>query len=457
MKFPFRVSFATMTLRFELKGSKTTLENGNGDGIRLGKLLLTRGGKDGDSALSSTTTIDTPNFFKYTRHGLQPHLVREVETELGPMPAATRIQMEDFLGVEPNSLPNADGKLLHQFVALNRTDILLLDTLDPTATQRTAKSSNSCMCIDTEGGVRRLSPEEFAQFANAMNPDIVVPPADYVEEPLPSLTQGKRISKSVSRSSKWLQECLSKLSALGNNMAVFAPLMGSHSPELRKISAKTVAEQSNVAGYVFNDACLNIPFEQKLEHLSQSLAYLDDSKPRYMVGASPPDAVVRSVLKGIDLFDSSYPYAVTEQGFASIYYFGPGDALVAAPVPMPTHLDLWQDPMFNDFAPLVKDCQCYTCRNHHRSYIHHLLKTKEMLATVLLQLHNMHCYQQLFASIRQSIATDTFAKDAEQFLERYGCKSSAAMSAKRPFGELETLSIQESSPTTKVQRKRHIE
>ncbi|KAJ1876318.1 hypothetical protein LPJ57_004551 [Coemansia sp. RSA 486] len=441
-----------MTLHFEFTAAKAAAS-----GLpRIGEIVIDRG--DERQPGPSTVSLQTPNFLKYTRHGLQPHLVREVAAELESMPKATRIQLEDFLGDEIPDYSGIGEQGMHGFVALDRSDMLVLDTLDPTVVSRSAKSSNSFMGIDSEGGTRRLTPEAFAKLADQLKPDIVVPLADYVEEPLPSLTQGKRISKSISRSAKWLEEYLVKRQ---HQSAVFAPVMGSHSPELREISAKKTEALDGISGYAFNDTSLALPFEHKLRLVQQSLSELNASKPRYMAGASAPDDAVRAILAGIDLVDSSYPYAVTEQGFASTYNFG----ACASSDGSATHLDLWQESMFNDFGPLVDGCECFTCRNHARSYIHHLLMTKEMLSTVLLQVHNMHYYQRFFDAIRASLASDTFAQDAKRFLEHYCCEpfdrpagaDAASCTKKNVFGELETLATQECSPTTKIQRKRHAE
>ncbi|KAJ2746193.1 hypothetical protein GGI20_001548 [Coemansia sp. BCRC 34301] len=384
-----------------------------------------------------------------------PHLVPEVATELEALPTATRVQLEDFL---ESDVPDCSrfGEGLHKFIALDTAEILVLDTQDPTVTARTAKSTNTYMAIGSEGGTRRLTPGLFAQLANSLKPDIVIPPADIVEEPLPSLTQGKRISKSVTRSAKWLDECIA---ALTYSPVIFAPVVGSHSLELRTVSAKALATRHDVAGYAFNDICLALPLEHKLRLVRHSLEFLDASKPRYMLGASAPDAVLLAVLSGIDLFDSSYPYAVTEQGLASTYVLYQGESAGM----LPHCLDLWQESMFADFGPLVKGCTCFTCRSHHRSYIHHLLKTKEMLATVLLQIHNTHWYQRFFFEIRHSLERGSLAADTAFFLQRYGCEarspsvSEQGMLTGRPFNELDTLGAQTCSPTTKIQRKRHAE
>ncbi|KAJ2867176.1 hypothetical protein FB639_004963 [Coemansia asiatica] len=456
-----------MSLHFEFTATKAAMPNAASSSSsssiassapRIGKILVSRETEDQQGPLA--VSLQTPNFLKYTRHGLQPHLVREMAAELGSMPKATRIQLEDFLADDTPDFSRVGEQGMHGFVALDRSEMLVLDTLDPTVVSRSAKSSNSFMGIDSEGGTRRLTAENFARVTDQLKPDIVVPLADYVEEPLPSLTQGKRISKSISRSAKWLEEYLAKRQ---HQPAVFAPVMGSHSLELREISARKIEAMDGISGYAFNDISLALPFEHKLRLVQHSLSELSVSKPRYMAGASAPDDAVRAILAGIDLVDSSYPYAVTEQGLASTYDF----SACSSEDSSAAHLDLWQKSMFENFRPLVDGCQCFTCRNHTRSYIHHLLMTKEMLSTVLLQIHNMHYYQRFFEAIRASLARGTLAQDAKRFLEHYCCdpfdrpaagaEVATASCTKNVFGELETLAIQECSPTTKIQRKRHVE
>ncbi|KAJ2000667.1 hypothetical protein GGI02_004276 [Coemansia sp. RSA 2322] len=448
-----------MALHFELTGVKAS-----GAAVpRTGRLVLDRASGKAGGAEQGPIVLETPGFFKYTRHGLQPHLVPDVAAEVDTLPAATRVQLEDFLETDsPDCGRYSEG--LHKFLALDSSEILILDTLDPTIYARTAKPTNAYMAIDSDGGTRRLAAAAFAQLANSLKPDIVIPPFDVIEDPLPSLTQGKRISKSVARTAKWLDDCIA---ALTYPVAIFAPVAGSHSLELRTKAAESLVARQDIAGYAFNDVGLAVTQDYKLRLATHSLEKLDASKPRYMLGASAPDAVLRAVLGGIDLFDSSYPYAVTEQGFASTYVLGdsfsctqPASETSVASATDAAHLDLWQESMFADFGPLVEGCACFTCRGHHRSYIHHLLKTKEMLATVLLQIHNLHWYQRFFNDIRASLAQGLLPADTEHFLKKYGCETPQTLGGCRPvqaFGELDALASQTLSPTTKIQRKRHAE
>ncbi|KAJ2830498.1 hypothetical protein IWW50_000256 [Coemansia erecta] len=406
-----------MRVRFEVASLGTTA------GPRRGTLVVERGEQ-------GSTQMETPSFLKYTRHGLQPHLVPEVAAQLDGLPAATRVQLEDFLDERDSEKRQFAG--LREFAGIGGADIVVLDVLDPTVPKRAGKSGEKFMGVDSEGGLRRLTAAAFVRAANALGPDVAVAPADYVHEAQPSLTHGKRIAKSVARSTRWLDEALAGVT----QAAVFAPVMGSLSPELRDASARALAARGGVAGYVLNDVALAA--DDRLWAAQRSLALLDASKPRLMAGASAPDMALRAVLSGVDLVDSSYAYAVTEQGLASAYTLR-GDGAHA-------HVDLWQDSMAADFGQLVAGCACTACRLHHRAYVHHLLRAREMLATVLLQAHNLHCFQRFFADVRDSLARGSLPADAAQFFARYGSGA---------FAELDRLAAQDSSPTTKIQRNRH--
>ncbi|ORX71402.1 tRNA-guanine transglycosylase [Linderina pennispora] len=373
-----------MSLRFELS---MAAEAASRHGPRTGTLHLERSPTD-------TISIATPGFLKYTRRGLQPHMVREVEREVTALSAASRVQLEDFLERDfPAVGKYSEG--LHRFVHMDRSELLLLDALDPTVTRRTAKATNKFLGVDSEGGTKRVTPEMFVKLVNQLKPDVYVALADYVEEPEPSATKGKRIAKSVER---------------------IGPVAG----RLRE-----------------GDHGLGPPFGEKLALVRHSLATLEPAKPRYMVGVSSPDQVLQAIRLGIDVFDSSYPYAVTEQGFASTAArtstCGSSRCLTIS-------------------ARWWTGCTCFACRSHHRAYVHHLLMTKEMLATVLLQIHNMHCYNRFFEAVRQSLASGDFEQCAEKFLDHYGCMAGEAAGAKgvkRAFDELELLASQANSPTTK--------
>lgn len=109
---------------------------------------------------------------------------------------------------------------------------------------------------------------------------------------------------------------------------------------------------------------------------------------RILHGVSSPDEVVAAVEAGVDVFDSSFAFDMTETGCALCFPFESAvvpDA-AASDRPPAVSICLWDFEHREDFRPLLEGCACYTCTNHSRAYIHHLLNVHEMLASVLLMM-----------------------------------------------------------------------
>merc|ERR1712018_46974 len=119
-----------------------------------------------------------------------------------------------------------------------------------------------------------------------------------------------------------------------------------------------------------------------------------------------PQTILALVQEGVDFFESSYVYHVTDLGHALTF----ANTLQQQPSSC-IYIDLNDQQLYkNDFGPILEGCSCYTCRKHTRGYINHLLATKELLARVLLVMHNLHHYGVLFQTIRQAIAQDKLSE-----------------------------------------------
>jgi queuine tRNA-ribosyltransferase accessory subunit len=163
--------------------------------------------------------------------------------------------------------------------------------------------------------------------------------------------------------------------------------------------------------------------EQSLQDMNAAIAAsvsaLPQHLPRSVQGTSTPLEVLAATSNGIDLIHSSWPYELTLAGkaftanltmsssssssTASSMDNTDSAAAAAAAVVEGMMLDL-HDPVYRaDKLPLLEGCSCITCKQHMRAYIHHLLCAKEMVGSVLLQIHNMHHFLQFFVQIRASI------------------------------------------------------
>ncbi|KAK5823605.1 tRNA-guanine(15) transglycosylase-like protein [Linnemannia elongata] len=216
-------------------------------------------------------------------------------------------------------------------------------------------------------------------------------------------------------------------------VSVFAHVLGSHVEQERIRSAQETARREAVDGFIVDTNPLRGSSKETILNLLKvSLDHLPVGKPRMVYGLQTPEDVLKSIALGADLFDTSYPSHLTEDGKASLYSFGSINNAInttdksnnssTAEATTNRWINLWDDEHANKFIPLLEGCECYACMGgrHTRAYINHLLKAHEMLAAVLLMSHNMHQYSKFFTDVRQSIQDGTFEQHSASFIQNFG-------------------------------------
>ncbi|KAF9107386.1 Queuine tRNA-ribosyltransferase subunit qtrtd1 [Mortierella sp. AM989] len=209
-------------------------------------------------------------------------------------------------------------------------------------------------------------------------------------------------------------------------VALFAHVQGGQFTEERIRSAEETSKREDVDGFIVNLGFYSDSEGEKGERLTRlktSVDHLLTEKPRMVYGIQTPEDVLKAVALGVDLFDTSYPYILTEEGKASMYYFGPISTTTT-----PTSntndrwINLWDDEHGDKFVPILEGCECYSCKGgrHTRAYINHLLKAHEMLATVLLMSHNLYQYSKFFAAIREAVKAGTLDQYTKAFEQQFG-------------------------------------
>jgi len=156
--------------------------------------------------------------------------------------------------------------------------------------------------------------------------------------------------------------------------------------------------------------------KEPLGVLRDTISCLPEDKVRVMLGALHPVAILTLSEEGVDLFDTSYTYQVTERGGALSFPLSLQSPKAKADVMF--EIDLKDSKYADQFIPLLEGCTCHTCFNFTRGYIHHLLNTKELLAGVLLSIHNIHHYLRFFEQLRRCLDEDSSAA-YRQLLEEY--------------------------------------
>lgn len=153
--------------------------------------------------------------------------------------------------------------------------------------------------------------------------------------------------------------------------------------------------------------------------------------------SSRPDQVVQAVELGFDIFNGAYPFLLTEKFEALLFDFklktssinekdessdedhGEKKAKYIKLEPKLMTINLLDKKHAEDFGPIKKSCDCYTCKNFTRAYICHLLNTKEISGYTLLMMHNMTIYYSFFDELRTSIENDYFIKFKKFILDQY--------------------------------------
>ncbi len=174
----------------------------------------------------------------------------------------------------------------------------------------------------------------------------------------------------------------------------------------------TSGEAQEIDGLAFYDVA-------PLEDLPKDLAVL----PRLgLTEPSTPHEILQHVVLGIDILAVPFVTAATDAGIALDFSFSASNPHLSNGKRMGLQalgVDMWSSDHTTDLSPLTTDCKCYACASHHRAYVQHLLNAKEMLAWVLLQIHNHHVLDLFFSGIRQSIRNDTFEEGIRRFTETY--------------------------------------
>jgi queuine tRNA-ribosyltransferase len=266
----------------------------------------------------------------------------------------------------------------------------------------------------TSVGFRQLEAGEYVEAVRKLRPDIVVGLADLAQGQIPGI---KRRVKMADRTHAFTSHATEQLYGQAvpeesrSKSAYFAPVLPLENTQQSLYLTDLEHElRPHISGLALHESASLSILPEKLGNLPRLLF----SDP-----ATPHD-ILRQVSLGADVFTVPFLGATSDAGIALDFTFpAPSTAETTASEPRPLAFDLWSSSFKVDTAPLSASCECYTCENHHRAYIHHLLSAKEMLAWTLLQIHNHHTMDKFFSAIRASIERGTFDTDADVFHRDY--------------------------------------
>ncbi|WP_170309530.1 tRNA guanosine(34) transglycosylase Tgt [Litorilituus lipolyticus] len=255
----------------------------------------------------------------------------------------------------------------------------------------------------TEEGVRfsspvngekiMLTPERSMEVQRSLNSDIVM----IFDECTPYPATHKEAKDSMELSLRWAQR---SKDAHGDSLnALFGIIQGGMYEDLREVSVKGL-KAIEFDGYAIGGLSVGEPKEDMIRILDHTAPLIPENKPRYLMGVGKPEDLVEGVRRGIDMFDCVMPTRNARNGHLFV-----NNGVIK--IRNASHK--------TDTGPLDPTCDCYTCKNYSRAYLHHLDKCKEILGSQLNTLHNLHFYQRVMQGLRDAIEQGKLDDFVEEF------------------------------------------
>ncbi|MEO5578583.1 MAG: tRNA guanosine(34) transglycosylase Tgt [Sphingomicrobium sp.] len=253
-----------------------------------------------------------------------------------------------------------------------------------------------------DGSAHMLTPERSMEVQRLLGADIVMA----FDECTPFPATLEQAASSMERSMRWAKRSRDGFDVGGDHAArsaLFGIQQGSMFEELRQRSSEALIE-IGFDGYAIGGLAVGEGHEAMCGVLDIAVETLPADRPRYLMGVGKPDDIIEAVRRGIDMFDCVLP---TRSGRTGQAFTADGP------------INIRNARFAEDVAPIEADCPCPTCADYSRAYVHHLVRSGEILGSMLMTEHNLWFYQRLMEGLREAIGEGRFAGHAAAFLDRY--------------------------------------
>ena len=243
-----------------------------------------------------------------------------------------------------------------------------------------------------------LSPEKSIQIQKSINSDILM-----VLDECPKLTNDKdKLLSAIEISTNWAKRCKVEF---GNNKkkGLFGIVQGGLDKKLRLNSLEKLVE-IGFDGYAMGGLAVGEKQAEMFNILDDTVNYMPKNKPRYLMGVGTPSDILGAVKSGIDMFDCVMP---TRSGRTGLAFTWEGK------------VNLRNAKYQNDKSPLNKNTSLRSINMYSKSYLNHLIKTNEILASMLISLHNINFYQEFMLEIRNSIKNGNFNIFYNKYINKF--------------------------------------
>jgi len=260
------------------------------------------------------------------------------------------------------------------------------------------RSKNGIQFNDPFSGQKfLLTPEKIMKIEEDIGADCVM-----MLDDVASYGSSKaEYERSVENTHKWGSD--SRKYHTKKDQFLYGIVQGGFYPDLRKKSAEYI-NSLNFDGLAIGGVAIGETREEMYVAIKSSIPYLDVKKPKHLLGVGSPDDIVECVALGLDTFDSVFPTQTARHG--TMFTFE-------------GRIDILSAKYKFDKNPIEKGCKCYTCKNHSRAYIRHLLKLGEAEGKRYATIHNTYFMNELMRRIRKSIRNGTFKHFRKSIVNAY--------------------------------------
>jgi queuine tRNA-ribosyltransferase len=253
-----------------------------------------------------------------------------------------------------------------------------------------------------------LSPERSIEVQRLLGSDIVM----QFDQLVPTTSTGEAQRDAMERSIRWAKrsrEAFDRGGEHAERAAIFGIQQGALDKGLRGMSAEALID-IGFDGYAVGGLAVGEGQEAMLGCLDFAVGMLPVERPRYLMGVGKPDDIVEAVRRGIDMFDCVLP---TRSGRTGQAFTADGP------------INMRNARFAEDTDPIEPGCPCPACKRFERAYVHHLVRSGEILGAMLMTEHNLSFYQRLMQGLRDAIGGHRLEVFAREFLGRYRAPAKA--------------------------------
>ena len=253
-----------------------------------------------------------------------------------------------------------------------------------------------------DGSKHFFTPENVVKMQYRIGSDIIM----VLDECIPFNKDYNYTQDAAKRTIKWAEISLKTRDEIGFNKKtrMFGIVQGGFIKKLRKFCARSISGMG-FDGIALGGLSVGEERDQTIDILKYTIGFLDNSKPLYFMGLGDPLGIIEAIDSGVDMFDCVMPTRISRNGSA---FTSEG------------RINIKNKKYLYDLDPLDKRCRCYTCKNYSRAYLKHLFKSREILSSILLTVHNLHFIFNLVSQARDAVISGDFKDFRLEFINKYG-------------------------------------